>query len=403
VSTIPTPAVTTASRRETLGAPVRRLLSGELGSLRVLIVLALIWAVFAIANDRFLTAINLTNLALQIAAVGTISIGVVLVLLLGEIDLSVGALSGLCAAVMAVLNVSHGWNPYLAMLAGLLSGAAIGFFQGTVATRLVIPSFVVTLAGLLAWQGAQLQVLGSSGTVNLSDTAITNLAGTFLAPWLGWLLAVACVLALAASQLGTRRRRLAAELEGEPLSTTAFRIAAGAAVAIVVVAVLNSDRGVPLSLLILGALVAAVDAFLTRTVPGSHIYAVGGDAEAARRAGINVARVRIGVFMAASTFAAAGGILAASRLLAVNQSSGGSDLLLLAIAGPVIAGVSLFGGRGSVWGALLGALVIGSISNGMDLLALESSVKFMVTGGVLLAAVSLDAVARLQRQAHARS
>jgi D-xylose transport system permease protein len=381
---------------------LRRLAQGELGSLRVLIVLAVIWTVFAIANESFLTSINLTNLALQTAALGTISIGVVLVLLLGEIDLSVGAVSGLCAGIMAVLSVKNGWNPYLAMIAGLLAGTAIGLFQGTVATRLEIPSFVVTLAGLLAFQGMLLRVLGDTGTVNINDPAITNLAGTFLEDWLGWVVAVGAAAAIAGFQLLNRRRRASAGLELEPMVSFAIKVVAPIVAIFAAVWVVNQDRGVPMSLLILVGLVVVFAAITTRTAFGRHIYAVGGNAEAARRAGINVPWVRTGVFMLASTLAAAGGILFASRLLAVNQSSGGSDLLLLSIAGPVVAGVSLFGGRGVVWAALLGALVIQSISNGMDLLGLESSVKFMVTGGVLLGAVSLDAIARKRRQAVGR-
>lgn len=383
--------------RPTLADAGRKLLAGEMGSLRVLIVLAIIWAIFAIANDRFLTAINLTNLALQIAAVGTISVGVVLVLLLGEIDLSVGAVSGLASAVVAVLNVKNGWNPYLAIIAGLLVGTAIGLFQGTMSTRLVIPSFVVTLAGLLMWQGAQLRVLGETGTVNVSDPAITNIAGTFLAPWVGWAVAILAIVAVIGTALLNLQRRRAAGLEAESMLGLSLRTGAATVAILAAVAVMNSDRGVPLALVILVGICAAVQFMLTKTRFGRHIYAVGGDAEAARRAGIRVTWLRTSVFMMASTLAAAGGIIAASRLLAVNQSSGGSDLLLLSIAGPVVAGVSLFGGRGSAWAALLGALVIGSISNGMDLLALQSSVKFIVTGAVLLAAVSLDALARQRR------
>ena len=381
---------------------LRKLAEGELGSLRVLIVLAIIWTVFAFANDSFLTSINLTNLALQTAGIGMISTGIVLVLLLGEIDLSVGAVSGLCGAIVAVLNVKNGWNPYLAMLAGLLAGAAIGFVQGTIVTRLDIPSFVVTLAGLLIWQGALLKVLGSTGTVNLTDPAITNLAGTFLVDWLGWVVAFAAAVVIALTQLTKRARRSAAGLELEPTLNLVLKIAAPIVAIAVAVWVVNQDRGVPLSLLILVGTVGVFVVITTRTSFGRHIYATGGSVEAARRAGIPVMWIRTAVFTLASMLAAAGGILLASRLLAVNQSSGGSDLLLLSIAGPVVAGVSLFGGRGVVWAALTGALVIQSIANGMDLLGLESSVKFMVTGGVLLGAVSLDAIARKRRRAHGR-
>lgn len=381
---------------------VRRLAQGELGSLRVLIVLAIVWIVFAIAHDRFLTAVNLTNLALQIAAVGTISIGVVLILLLGEIDLSVGAVSGLSAAVMASLSAKAGWPAVPAILAALATGAAIGLFQGTVTTRLEIPSFVVTLAGLLTWQGALLAVLGKTGTVNLTAPGIVDLANTFYSDAVGWIVAALAIAAIVGGALLNRRRRARAGLRTEPAAALALRVGAATIAIVGAVVIFNADRGTPLALLILIGLVVVFDALATRTVFGRHVYAVGGNAEATRRAGVRVDGLRTAVFVLASTLAAAGGVLEGSRLLAVNQSSGGGDLLLLAIAGPVIAGVSLFGGRGRVWAALLGALVIGSISNGMDLLALESSVKFMVTGGVLLAAVALDAIARKRRRASGR-
>jgi D-xylose transport system permease protein len=378
----------------------RKMLSmrlAQLGSARVAFVLALIWIIFQSQNDRFLTSFNLTNLVLQIAAVGTISIGVVLVLLLGEIDLSVGAVSGLAAAVMAVLNVKHGWGPIPSIMAGLAVGAAIGLMNGFFVTKFAIPSFVVTLAGLLAWQGALLKVLGNTGTVNLSDETIVGLTGTFYGDVFGWILVIVVVGAYAGSGYLERARRAKAGLPPPNLTSFLVRLALVAVGTIATVLVLTSDRGVPLAGLILVGLCAIFVFLTTRTTFGRHVFAVGGNAEAARRVGIKVNRVRITVFVLASTMAAAGGMLAASRLFAVNQGSGGSDLLLLAIAGPVIAGTSLFGGRGSVWHALLGALVIGSISNGMDLLALESSVKYMITGAVLLVAVIIDAVIRTQR------
>jgi D-xylose transport system permease protein len=381
---------------------LRRFLQGDLGELRVIIVIAVIWAIFQLQEDRFLTATNLTNLVLQIAAVGLISVGVVLVLLLGEIDLSVGAVSGLCAAIMAVLNVKHGWNPYLAIAVGVPTGTGIGLFQGFMFDVFGIPSFVVTLAGLLAWQGFLLKVLGETGTVNITDSKIVGLTGTFYSDAVGWIIAIVGIAAFALASFWRRQRRARSGLSTPPLPALLVRIVLVAAAVIAAVAVLNSDRGVPLAGLILIGFVLVFQYITTRTRFGRHIYAVGGNAEAARRAGISIRRIRIVVFMLCSTMAAIGGIMAASRLLAVNQSSGASDLLLLAIAGPVVAGTSLFGGRGSVWTALLGALVIGSISNGMDLLALESSVKFIVTGAVLLAAVTIDAIARKQRAATGR-
>lgn len=381
---------------------IRRLVQGDLASLRVVIGLALIWAIFQFENDRFLSAQNLTNLMLQITATGLISIGVVYVLLLGEIDLSVGAVSGLAAAVMAVLNVKHGWSPYLAIAAAVAVGMAIGLLQGSLFSRFVVPSFVVTLAGLLAWQGALLQVLGSTGSINLTDPVITGLANTFYSETVGWVFA-AIVIGLYGTVLFLgHRRRVAAGLDSENLAALGLRFGLVTVVTIVATAVLNSDRGVPLAVMILLAFVVGMEYVVKRTGFGRHVFAVGGNAEAARRAGIPVNRIRVAVFGISGTMAAIGGILAASRLLAVNQNSGGNELLLLAIAGPVIAGTSLFGGRGSVWTALLGALVIGSISNGMDLLALSSAVKFMVTGGVLLLAVIVDAVARQQRQGSGR-
>lgn len=381
---------------------LRRFIAGDLAELRVVLALAVIWIVFYIQEPRFMSSVNLSNLVLQMTAVGLVSIGVVHVLLLGEIDLSVGAVSGLAAAIMAVLNVKHDWSPYLAIAAAVAAGAAIGLFQGTVFTRFLVPSFVVTLAGLLAWPGFQLKVLGETGTVNLNDPKITGLTSTFYSDTVGWIMALIVIGLYALLALRGRQSRVSQELSAPPLGVIVLRIVVVAVSVLIGVWVLNDDRGVPLALLILVGFCLLFFYITTRTTFGRHIFAVGGNAEAARRAGIHVDRIRVIVFVIASTMAAIGGIMAASRLLAVNQSSGAGDFLLLAIAGPVIAGTSLFGGRGSVWHALLGALVITSISNGMDLLALESSIKFIVTGAVLLLAVVIDAIGRRQRQAAGR-
>jgi D-xylose transport system permease protein len=378
--------------------PLKALAQGELGSLRVLIILAIIWIIFQSQEDRFLSSQNLVNLMLQIAAVGTISIGVTLVLLLGEIDLSVGSVSGFCASIMAVESVQHGMAPLLALILALVVGALVGLFNGVFVTILGIPSFIVTLAGLIGWQGAQLAVLGDTGTVNLpANTIITDLTGKFFSDEIGLLIAAAATAGFAVSGMYERiQRSRAGLLLGDVRIYIAKVVAVGVALFAAVIK-MNDDRGVPLSALILIVLVAVM-AFLTqRTRWGRHVYSTGGNAEASRRAGIRVNGIKLSVFMLASTFAAAGGILAASRLFAVNQSSGGSDLLLFAIAGPVVAGVSLFGGRGTVWAALLGALVIGSIQNGMDLLSLQSSTKFIITGAVLLGAITVDALTSRQR------
>jgi D-xylose transport system permease protein len=393
------PAEVPPRERFSPGVALRRLGRGELGSVRVLLGIAVIWTIFQLANDRFLSAVNLSNLTLQIAAVATISIGVVLVLLLGEIDLSVGAVSGLAASAMAVLSVKEGLAPELAIVAGLLVGTAIGLFNGFMVTFFGIPSFVVTLAGLLGWQGAQLAVLGDTGSVNLPPSTITDLTSSFFDPAIGWALGIAAIAGYAGSLLLARRKRVAARLQAEPLASLAIKVVLVSAAIVAAVVILNADRGVPLAAVIVIALMVLFTFITERTRYGRHIFAVGGNEEAARRAGIRVNRIKLSVFALASTLAAAGGVLAASRLLSVNQQSGSGDVLLLAIAGPVIAGTSLFGGRGFIWSALLGAIVIGSISNGMDLLGLDSDVKFMITGAVLLAAVTIDALTRQRRQA----
>jgi D-xylose transport system permease protein len=376
----------------------RRVVQGDLSSVRVVLGLVLIAIIFQVQESRFLSAENLTNLMLQITTIGLISVGIVYVLLLGEIDLSVGAVSGLAGAVMVVLNVQHGWNPYLAIAAAVAVGAAIGTAQGFLFSKFVVPSFVVTLAGLLTWQGALLQVLGKTGSLK-----ITGLANIFYGKTTGWIIAFVCIAVYALVLAIGYRRRVAAGLgDKSPLPQIA-RLVLMAAITIGAVAILNSDRGVPLAVLILLGFVVGMEYVVQKTTFGRHVFAVGGNDEAARRAGIRVNGVRVAVFAIAGSMAAVGGIMAASRLFAVNQNSGGNELLLLAIAGPVIAGTSLFGGRGSVWTALLGALVIGSISNGMDLLGLASPIKYMVTGGVLLLAVLVDAVAKQQRQTRGRA
>jgi len=381
----------------------RRMAQGELGTLPVIVGIAVIWLIFWLANDRFLSAGNLTNLFRQMTATGMISVGVVMVLLLGEIDLSVGQLSGLAAGVMAVLNVKQGWPGWLAILAGLATGLVIGALQGFWTTRFRIPAFVVTLAGLLAWLGALLVVLGESGTVNITDGTITGLANTFFVPLDAWLLAVVVIVAYAAAKLWERRQRSTAGLSVPPLTRLVTRLVVVAVAALATAAVLAADRGLPLALVIFGGVVVGVDLLIRRTRFGRHVLAVGGNAEAARRAGIQVDNVRLVVFTLAGTLAAAGGIMAASRLFAVNQSSGGADTLLNVIAAAVIGGTSLFGGRGSAYSALLGAVVIVSIENGMNLLGVESSTRFLVTGGVLLLAASVDALSRRGRQAAGRA
>ncbi|MER7007821.1 sugar ABC transporter permease [Dactylosporangium sp. NPDC000555] len=375
--------------------PLRGTGRTDLGAWPVVGGLVAIAAVFGSLNEHFLSAENLTNLALQMAATGTISLGVIMVILLGEIDLSAGSVSGLCAVVMTILSVRHGWNPVAAVGVALGCAALIGLLHGWMFTRLRMPSFVVTLAGLIGWQGLMLYLLGRGGTINLPfEGFLAGLSDTWLPPWAGWLLAGAIVGGWSAGSLVQRRLRRAADLPVGSGLGLALRLGGLAAVLAVAVAVLSADRGVPLLLVIFGTLVVVLDLMLRHTVFGRHMYAVGGNAEAARRAGISIVRVRTIAFMASAALAAFGGILAASRLAAVNQSSGGSDTLLMAIAAAVIGGTSLFGGRGRAYAALLGILVIQSITNGMLLLSVDSSVRYMVTAAVLAVAVAIDSLAR---------
>ncbi len=395
----PGPRVRGTALRGALTGLRRQVGVADVGSLPVLIGLVALWAIFsAVTGGVFVTPFNLVNLALQMAATGTIAIGVVFVLLLGEIDLTVGIVSGLGSAVMAVLNTKMGVPGELAIAAGILTGTFVGLFQGAWITGLRIPSFVVTLAGLIAWQGALLFILGSTGAINLTNATIIGLANTFFDGPDAWAIGALFVASIALAGVMTRRRRRAVGLAAEGPARLAARIVILGAVVAVALAVLQADRGLPLSVVLFVGLSAVMDAMARRTRFGRMVFAVGGNAEAARRAGVPVSAVRVAVFALASTFAAFGGLLAASRLLAVNQSSGGGDVLLNAIAAAVIGGTSLFGGRGTVWAALLGVAVIQTISNGMDLLSLSSSIKFMITGGVLLTAVTIDAVARRGRE-----
>jgi D-xylose transport system permease protein len=381
----------------------RRLRQGDIGQLPVVVGLVVIGTVFQVASHGvFLTPFNLVNLTMQMAAVGTISVGIVLVMLLGEIDLSVGVVSGMCAAIMAVLTVNAGVPAPAAVGLALLSGAAVGALQGVWITRFGVPSFIVTLAGLSNWQGAHLQVLGKTGTINLGDSFITSLAGTFLTGPAAYGCAALLLAYVALGPVVTHHRRRTAGLTVPPLAFAVVRAVVVGVLSIAAVVVLGADRGISSALLFLVGAVIVMDFVLRRVRFGRMIYAIGGNAEAARRAGIPVQRVRVIVFMLASMFAAWGGILGASRLYAVNQSAGQGDVLLNAIAAAVIGGTSLFGGRGSVWAALLGIMVIQSISNGMDLLSLSSPIKFMITGGVLLSTVTIDAVLRRSRAAASR-
>lgn len=401
----PTIGATSSNRlRHHLSGVQGKLKGGDLGPIPVILGLILIAAVFQRANAQFLSAQNLSNLATQIASTGVMAIGIVLVLLLGEIDLSVGSVSGLTAAAMVILNVQAGWSAVASMTVAVAFGMVIGLLHGLIFAKIGVPAFVLTLAGLIGWQGLQLYILGGHGTINVPyQGGIASIGNAFYPPLVGYTVGTVIVGVYFFGALKRRERRREAGLR---VQSTPRLIVPPALLLLLlwgVTAVLGKWRGIPLSLLIFVALVLVTDLGLRRTRFGREVFAVGGNVEAARRAGINVARVRITVFTLCSALAAVGGMLAASRLFAVNQQSGGGDVLLNAIAAAVIGGTSLFGGRGSSYSALLGILVIGAVSNGMDLLNQESSVKFMITGAVLLIAVVIDSLSRRTRRASGRA
>ncbi|HEY3069682.1 MAG TPA: hypothetical protein VGJ34_05145 [Gaiellaceae bacterium] len=378
--------------------------AGELGSLPIILGLGAIVLVFGLLNDTFLTERNFTNLLLQMSAIATIAIGVVFVLLIGEIDLSVAFVSAVGGVVMTLLlrPDDPGWPWWAAIAFALACTTAIGFVQALVITKAGVPSFVVTLAGLLIWSGVVLILTtkaSSVGTIRIQDETANGIANDFLSKTAGWVVAGLVVLGYALSELQSARSRRAGGLYAKPIVVMAMQAVGLAVVTFGAVWYLNKDRGVPEATVILLALLVFWSFIASRTRFGRHVYAVGGSAEASRRAGINVDRVRIAVFMISGFMAGVGGIMLASRLRSVATNTGGGNLLLLVIASAVIGGTSLFGGVGRVVTALLGALVIASIQNGMDLLGLASGTKFVITGLVLLAAVLVDAYAKRRRAA----
>jgi D-xylose transport system permease protein len=380
--------------------------SGELGSLPIIVGLIVIAIIFQSQNDRFLTAGNFVNLIVQMAAFAVIGMGIVFVLLLGEIDLSIGFVSGVGGVLTALLMLPDGANEVgaiPAILIALAAGVGIGVLHGLIITKLGVPSFVVTLAGLLAWNGVVLLLIGSRGTVIIQNDFVIGFANDFLPAATAWIVLLAGIALYAGILLNSYRVRRNAGLANEPQVLLALRVAGLALAGIVVVVVANQDRGVPYVLIVLTALFILWTYVLNRTRFGRHIYAVGGNAEAARRAGINVDRVKIACFAICSAMAVLGGIILASRLRSIDTNSGGGSVLLYSIAAAVIGGTSLFGGRGHVKSAVLGALVIASIDNGLGLLGLSSGTKFVITGLVLLAAVSVDSLSRRGRASAGRA
>ena len=381
------------------GAVWQRVRGGS-SLLPILAALVVIWLVMGAVNPAFLAPENLVNLTLQSAPVGVIALGVVLVLLVGQIDLSVGSVSGLAAAVVAVGSVNLGWPVALAILAALACGVVVGLGYGALSTRLGLPSFVFTLAGLLFLAGVQLRVLGPMGSINLPFESwfVRSVQQGFLSPVAAWTLVALVVVAVAVVQVVARARRRRADLPCASVPQIVVRTLVLAAVLSAIAAYLGTARGIGYSVVLFAALVVVTDVLLRRTRWGRSVRAVGGDRRAAMLAGVPVQRTVVLCFVACSTLAALGGVLAAGRLGAANQGTGGADTYLVAIAAAVIGGTSLFGGRGSAWSAVLGVLVIQSIANGLTLMNVDQAARYMVTGAVLLLAIIIDMLVRKRRE-----
>lgn len=384
---------------------IDRMRSGDLGVLPVVAGLALISVVFTSLNPVFLAPINLANLLFDASAVGFIALGVVCVLLLGEIDLSIGSMSGFASAIVGVLWVNTGLPLPLVILAAVTTGALVGFVYGFLRNRFEMPSFVVTLSGLLALLGLQLYILGPTGSINLPfKSSLVGFGQLYIIPyWMAYVLALVPGGLIVWGGLATIRRRTAANLSSSGVMAVLAKAGTLTAALLAAVFYLERGRGVPWMFAVFVLVVAVMHYAFTRTKWGRSMFAVGGNAEAARRSGINVRLIRTSAFVLCSAFAALGGVFAASRLASASIQAGTGDVNLNAIAAAVIGGTSLFGGRGSAWSALLGVLVIQSISNGLTLLNLSSSLRFMITGGVLAIAVIVDSLARRSRASHGRA
>ncbi|WP_206951793.1 sugar ABC transporter permease [Trinickia acidisoli] len=390
---------------DTVSAFVDRVRSGDVGPLPVIVGLIIIWTVFASLNPVFLSANNLVNLLFDCSTVGVIALGIVCVLLVGQIDLSVGSISGFASALVGTLWVDHGWPVSLAIVCALVVGALVGALYALLFNRLGMPSFVSTLAGLLAILGMQLYVLGAAGSINLPyGSRVVNLGQLMtIPPVVSLLLALLPGVVILLVGMRTRARRHEANLSAASIGSLLVRSVAITVLLEIVVAYLNRGRGVPLMFGIFLGLTVVMDYALTRTRWGRSMNAVGGNHEAARRAGIKVGAIYTSAFVLCASLAALGGVMSAARLASASQQAGTGDVNLNAIAAAVIGGTSLFGGRGSAYSAVLGIIVIQSIASGLTLLNLSSSLRFIITGAVLAVAVIVDSLARQSRVSHGRA
>jgi len=385
---------------------VNRLRGGDMGSLPAILGLIFLFIVFSSLNDRFLTTYNMANLVIQAGSICVMAMGIVFVLLLGEIDLSAGVAGGASATITALMLIDHDWTWWLATLAGVAVGALIGLAIGALVSFLGIPSFVVTLAFFLALQAVPLRLIGSGGSLRYDDPVLRGLSIKNVPVTAGWIAAVLIVVGFAALSLWRYRTLSAKGLVHQPIGLVVIRIVVLAAVVLGLTALLSANRapnpnftiaGIPWVAPVVIALLLFWTFVLTKTRFGRHLYAVGGNAEAARRAGINVRRIRIMAFVICSSMAALSGLLLASYVGKVSPGSGGGNVLLYAVGAAVIGGTSLFGGRGRAIDGVIGGLVIATIPNGLGLLNQASYINFLVTGGVLLLAASVDAISRRRR------
>ena len=390
-----------------------RVRGGDLGSLPAILGIVVLVVIFGILEgDVFLSKGNFANLINQGAAIMVLAMGLVFVLLLGEIDLSAGFAAGMGAAILATTLTERGWAWPLSLLAALITGVLIGFAIALLVARLGIPSFVVTLAFFLALQGAMLLIIGEGGTIPIRDDAILSVMNKNMPVALGWLLALVVIGGFAAAGLMRIRSRRRQGLPAEAMSVWALKVGALAVVVLAFVYMLNQERqrataiitiqGVPWVVPLVVALVVGLSFVLARTAFGRHIYAVGGNAEAARRAGINVANIKTMCFVICSVMAIVAGILIASRDNSVSPTTGGAQTLLYAVGAAVIGGTSLFGGRGRVYDAVTGGLVVAVIANGLPLVTQQSGTQFIINGVVLLVAASVDAISRRRAAATGR-
>ncbi|UFN43225.1 sugar ABC transporter permease [Nocardioides okcheonensis] len=386
---------------------LNRLRGGDMGALPAIFGLVVLFIVFSSLHDRFLTTYNMANLVIQAGSIIVLAMGIVFVLLLGEIDLSAGVAGGASATVTTLMLIDHDWTWWLATLLGIAVGAVIGLAIGSLVSMLGIPSFVVTLAFFLGLQAVPLKLIGAGGSLRFNDPVLRGLSIKNVPVTAGWIAALVIVLGFAALSLYRYRSLSAKGLVHPPIALVVLRIGVLAVIVLGITALLSANRapnpnlftisGIPWVLPVVIALLLFWTFILTRTRFGRHLYAVGGNAEAARRAGINVTRVRISAFVICSSMAAVAGLLSASYTGKVSPGAGGGNDLLYAVGAAVIGGTSLFGGRGRAMDALIGGLVIATIPNGLGLLNQASYINFIVTGGVLLLAASVDAISRRRR------